>query len=167
MRTLRIGFSTPKKFKLPSYAIRSYEKTKYSHVFIVMGKSEKLNFEKVFQASHGDVNCLTYDRFKEENKIFHEYSITIYDQTYFYIATWLWHQLQKPYSIMQLVKIIFNIKMNQNKDSAFICTELAGRLLEEFLDVNISKSPDYLGLNDIKQILDELSDSNQSVNKVR
>jgi len=167
MKTIRIGFSTPKKFKLSSAMIRLYEKTKYSHVFIVMAGSNKLPFEKVFQASHGDVNCMTYEMFKEDNKIFAEYSISIDESTYYSVATWLWFQLQKPYSIMQLVRIVFNVKIKQNNDSAFICSELAGRLLEQFIGVNISKALDYLGLNDIKEILDDLALEDENINQVQ
>ncbi len=155
MRTLRIGFSTPKKFKLPSFLIRTFEKTKFSHTFIVMEGRGNLPFDKVFQASHGDVNCLTYDNFKEDNKIFHEYTWDVPDKVYYGAATFLWNQLQKPYSIKQLLSIALNIKISNNNTEKYICTELAGIILRDHLGFDISKSLDYMGLRDIQHLLEE------------
>ena len=63
-------------------------------------------------------------------------------------------------------RIVFNVKIKQNNDSAFICSELAGRLLEQFIGVNISKALDYLGLNDIKEILDDLALEDENINQL-
>jgi hypothetical protein len=156
MRKITIGFSTPKKFRLTSKLIQMYEGAKFSHIYIKMEASpnSKLPFAKVFQASHGDVNAVVFDVFKEDNKIIHEYEIEIEDSKYFEIATWLWFQLGKPYGFMQLVAIAFGLALSKNKDSKFICSELAGMILRDNLGYDLSDSLDYIGLNDIKNILD-------------
>jgi uncharacterized protein YycO len=156
MRKIIIGFSTPKRFKLASSLIRCFENSSYSHIYIKMEASSdsKLPFAKVFQASHGDVNAVAYDVFKESNKIFHEYEIVVTSEKYFEIATWLWFQLGKPYGFSQLLGIAFKVKLSNNRDDRFICSELAGMILKTFLNYDISKSLDYIGLNDIKKILE-------------
>jgi hypothetical protein len=159
MRKIGFGFSTPKKWKLGSQMIRWYEGTKYSHIFMVMYPSpkSKLPFKKVFQASHGDVNCLSYEVFEEQNHIFHFYEIDVSDVDYYRAAQWLWSQLQKPYSISQLTKIGFNISIKkESSDSSYICTELAGKLLANILDYEIHRNLDYIGLKQIKEILDKI-----------
>lgn len=156
MRSITIGFSTPKKFKLASSFIRFFEGSKFSHIYIKMEASpkSKLPFAKVFQASHGDVNAVAYDVFKESNKIFHEYEIEVTSEKYFEVASWLWHQLGKPYGFTQLLGIAFKVKLSNNRSDRFICSELAGMILKTFLNYDISKSLDYIGLNDIKNILE-------------
>ena len=156
MRKITIGFSTPKKFKLGSFLIRKFEGSEYSHIFIKMNASPKspLPFAKVFQASHGDVNAIAYDVFKKDNHIFHEYELEIEDDKYYEVATWLWFQLGKPYGFTQLLGIAFKVKMSNNKEDRFICSELAGMILKEYLCFDISKSLDYISLDDIKKILE-------------
>lgn len=158
MRKITIGFSTPKKFKIASSLIRLYEGSKFSHIYIKMESSptSKLPFAKVFQASHGDVNAVVYDIFKESNHIIEEFEIEIDDAKYFDTASWLWHQLGKPYGFMQLIQIAFKMRKETNEDSRFICSELAGMVLRDHLDYDISKSLDYIGLNDIKEILESI-----------
>jgi len=155
-RTIIIGFSTPKKFKFASALIRCFENSKYSHIYIRMkaAPNSKLNFDKVFQASHGDVNAVAFDVFKEGNHILHEYELEITSEKYFEIAKWLWFQLGKPYGFLQLLGIGFKIKLGNNKGDKFICSELAGMVLKEYLNFDISESLDYIGLNDIKKLLE-------------
>lgn len=156
MRTITIGFSTPKKFKIGSSLIRLFEDSDYSHIYIKMEPSptSRLPFAKVFQASHGNVNAMTFDNFKKDNKILHEYQIPISDAKYFQIANWLWMQLGKPYGFSQLITIGLKIRTRSNKDSKFICSELAGMVLRDYLGQDINESLDYVGLNDIKFILE-------------
>ncbi len=156
MRKITIGFSTPKKFKLASSLIRCFENSSYSHIYIKMEASpnSKLPFAKVFQASHGDVNAVAFDVFREGNKIFHEYQIEVTDEKYFEVANWLWHQLGKPYGFMQLVGIALKVKTSNNSYSKFICSELTGMVLRDYIGMDIVKSLDYIGLNDIRKILE-------------
>lgn len=156
MRKITIGFSTPKKFKLGSSLIRLFENADYSHIYIKMEPSvnSKLPFAKIFQASHGDVNAMSFEVFKEENIIFHEFEITVSDDKYYEIANWLWMQLGKPYGFSQLITIGLKIRTRSNKDSKFICSELAGMVLRDYLGQDINESLDYVGLNDIKFILE-------------
>jgi hypothetical protein len=157
VKKITIGFSTPKKFRVTSWLIRKFEGSEFSHIYIKMNPSPKssLNFSKVFQASHGDVNAMTFDNFLEGNKIIHEYAIEVSDEKYFEVATWLWKQLGKPYGFTQLLAIGLGIKTRSNKDSRYICSELAGMVLRDYLGYNINDTLDFIGLNDIKDILEK------------
>lgn len=158
MRKIIIGFSTPKKFKLTSAMIRCFEQSSFSHIYIKMESSPNspLPFDKVFQASHGDVNAITYDNFTSRNHIIHEYELDMDEDKYFDIYNWLWHQLGKDYGFMQLVAIATGFKFGNNDDDRFICSELAAMVLES-LGVNFGEDQDYIGLNDVKNVLDELN----------
>lgn len=157
MRKIVIGFSTPKKFKFTSWLIRKFQGTSYSHIYILMKPSpkSKLPFDKVFQASHGDVNALTSENFKDDNIIFYEYEIDIKEETYFDVASWLWRQLGKPYGFLQLLAIAFNINKDSNKNRAYICSELAGRVLKDFLGYDIAGHMDTIDLVEVHEILEE------------
>lgn len=157
MRKIVIGFSTPKKFKIGSFLIRCYEQSGFSHIYIRMktSKDSPLPFDKVFQASHGDVNALTFSAFESGNKILHEYSLDIEEDKYFEIYDWLWHQLGKDYGFGQLLAIATGFKIGNNDNSKFICSELAAMALER-LGVCFDEDQDYIGLNDVKNVLDEL-----------
>lgn len=155
MRKITIGFSTPKKFNLTSFLVRLFERSDYSHIYIKMESSHNspLPFAKVFQASHGDVNAVAYDVFTESNKIFHEYEIEVSDEKYYNVARWLWFQLGKPYGFLQLFGIAFKVKLSSNRSNRFICSELAAMILKEHLGFDISKSLDYVGLNEVRSFL--------------
>lgn len=157
-RSIIIGFSTPKKFKIGSYIIRCFENSEYSHIYIRMKTKadSPLPFDKVFQASHGDVNAVAFDVFKEGNKIFHEYEIEVEESKYFDVYKWLWFQLGKPYGFTQLLGIGLNLKLKSNNDKKFICSELSGMILRDHLGFDISDSLEYIGLNDIRYILEEM-----------
>ena len=161
MRKLVIGFSTPKKFRWTSWLIRKFQRSEYSHIYIVMKASPKsrLAFDKVFQASHGDVNAITLENFEDGNKIIHTYEICISDDTYFEVANWLWRQLGKPYGFMQLLAIAVGMNKDSNKNNAYICSELAGRVLKDFLGYDINKKMDTIGLTDIHKVLEESKDA--------
>jgi uncharacterized protein YycO len=160
MRKILIGFSTPKKFKIGSQLIKLFEGTEYSHVYIGMQPSlnSKLPFTKVFEASYGDVHCLTYASFKEQNKIMHEYILEVEDEVYFGSANWLWSQLQKPYAFNQLLKIGLGITIGKKGDNSYICTELVGRMLKNYLKIELHKSLDYIGMKDMKNIIEGLDE---------
>lgn len=156
MRKVRIGTSTPKKQKLSSRAIRWIEGTEFSHFFIVMEGRGSLPFDKVAQASYGDVHFIHYDNFKKDNTIFYEKTFTIPDEDYYKAATWLWEQLQKPYSFTHLLGIFFDRSIGSIGDDSYICTELVARFLHKSIGLDISQTVDYLGLKDLDKIIKEL-----------
>lgn len=158
MRNITIGLSTQKGFKIGSKLIRMASGTPYSHVFIKMNPSSgsKLDFAKVFQASHGDVNAIKYDNFTNSSHIIKEYNIEVSDEDYFRIADYLWEQLGKRYGFTQLISIYLGVRWANNNESRFICTELAAMVLES-IGVSIEEDKDFLGLKAIKIILDDIS----------
>jgi hypothetical protein len=157
MRKITIGLSTPRAFIVTSKLIRMVSDTPYSHVFIKMNATptSNLNFPKVFQASHGDVNAIKYGNFATTNHIVREYDIEVSDEDYYRIANYLWEQLGKKYGFMQLLSIYTGIKFADNGEDKFICTELAAMVLES-IGVVIDGDKDFLGLKAIKNILDDI-----------
>lgn len=158
MRKLIVGFSTPKKFKIGSALIRLFEGTQASHVYIAMVPSlnSKLPFTKVFEASYGDVHCLTYANFKDQNEIFIEKTIEVSDEIYFEVANWLWSQLQKPYGFHQLLGIAMDRSIGKQGDNAYICTELVARVLRDHLKLDLTQSLDYIGIYDMQKIVEAI-----------
>ncbi len=154
MGRITIGFSTPKKFKATSQLIKLYEGTNFSHCFISLPPNNKTPFRRLYHASHGDVHCLKYGKFKKENNIIHEYKINIEEFKIVEIEEFLWNQLQKPYSITQILQIAFNLQLSKNKNNAFICTEIVAKIVKKYLDENI-RDLDFLGLKELKGIIDE------------
>ena len=154
MRKLTFFSSTPKDFKVSSTGIRWHEYGLYSafskkatHIGIIL-ESEECNpnpFKKIFHAAYGDVNCLTLDNFLEKNHMYPIGEIHVPERLYFEIEEWLWDKLQKPYSKIQLVQILFGLE-KEGSPKSFICTELVARLIEDKLGYNITNALDTIGI---------------------
>lgn len=130
-----IASSSPIKFKIGSSLIKFFQKTEYSHVFIIYG-------DLVFQASHGMVNIWHIDNFLKENKIIDRINI----EKEKIDIDFMFKELGKPYGYSQLIEIslrfIFVIKLKlisssrfrkifkDNGDLKFICSEYMGKALK-------------------------------------
>lgn len=118
-----IATSTTRKWKPFSALIKWYQNTEYSHVFIL---SDNL----IYQASHTSVNCYYVDNFIKENKIITSYEVPDHLVDLEYVKK----QLGKPYGVGQIFKLAFmvltGIKLKQNGDKRFICSELIGKALK-------------------------------------
>lgn len=130
-----IASSSPIKNKIGSGLIKWYQKTSYSHVFMIYG-------DFVFQASHGLVNVWHIENFLKENKIIDK--IKVEKETIDF--SFMLKQLGKLYGYSQLIEIslryIFVIKLKvisqirfrkifkDNKDRKYTCSEYMGRTLK-------------------------------------
>ncbi len=117
-----IATSTPKKWKIFAELIKWYQKTPYSHVFI-------LHDSLVYQASHTSVNCWYVDVFNDANNVISTYEIPDEMVDLEYVKK----QLGKGYGAGQIFElaatVITGIKFKGNGDKKFICSELIGKAL--------------------------------------
>ena len=143
-----IGFSRPKKFKIFSWIIQKILKTNYSHTFLVF--DVKSTGQKViYQANIKGVNCLEYENFKKDNIILDEIYISN-EKKQKNVLKFCISQLGKPYSVIALFAILFNIKFG-DKTKSYICSELVSRALNLPLD-----RPDLVTPRDIREYLETL-----------
>ena len=117
-----IATSSPIQWKIGAELIKTYQKTKFSHVLIIRG-------DLVYQASHGLVHCAHIDNFIKENKIVNFYEIpdSAVDMEFIH------KQLGKGYSTTQIFFLpllrLVKAKWSGNGDQKFICSEFVGKAL--------------------------------------
>lgn len=119
-----VATSSPKKWKIGAEAIKFYQKTKFSHILIIKG-------DLVFQASHGNVNCMHLTEFLKDNQIIDRFYVSNSDVDMDFVK----RQLGKEYSFLQIFQIAFRyvtgIKITiSNGSQKFICSEYVGKALK-------------------------------------
>jgi len=145
LRKIILGFSKPKTFlPLFSWAIRAVEMTPYSHVFVKIS-SESLNTTLIYQASGTQVNFMGVKHFKDAAHIFEEFEFEVSDENYKQFLVWAVQEAGAPYGLKTVLGILvvkcFNLKRNpcSDKNKTWFCSELAGRILKDFVGVQISE----------------------------
>lgn len=161
MSKLTIGFSKAKGIKPLSWLIRCILREEFSHVYILVENSyTQLN--EVYQASKGQVNTLLYSSFLNTNEVVREFHLTMEQDKKKSLIIWLKNQLGKDYSLLYLVlvglkclKIPF-FKVKKDGESAYICSELAYRVLKSnaILDGKvINCNEDLISPKDMYQLM--------------
>lgn len=150
MSEIIIGFSTRKGI-IP-YLIRLMEGTKYSHVYL--RRNSKNIGSYIYQASGLSVNFTGLDIFLKKNQIIQEYKFDLTRNQLNDILRFFIKNAGKPYSLKQLIilgiitffnKLGINLKFNTiNDNDAFICSELAGRILKDILQLKIDENMDFI-----------------------
>lgn len=126
-----IASSEPINKKIGSEVIKFYQKTKFSHVLIIVN-------DVVFQASHGRVNAFHITEFLSENKIIDsieidhkecdfEFMFKTLGRKYGFIQL---YKISVKYLLLTKIKIIKNFKYKDNGDKYLICSEYVGRFLK-------------------------------------
>lgn len=131
------GFSKGKGCKPFSKIIQIVENREYSHVYIKY--IDELTGDKlVFQASHGMVNVVSEEIFLQESIIVEEYEMSVSLETYLKIRKKMNKLLGLVYGFGQLFNILLqkifkskDIKLIENGDKQFICSELGYVILNE------------------------------------
>lgn len=157
MRKIKIGFSkSKKKFAFFSWAIRLFQKTPFSHVYVrrVAGFGE----EYVYQASGAMVNFMGIDTFHQLHEVIEEFEFEISAEDTRNLLRKSIRFAGRPYGRKQIFAILlaelFGIKSKslQDQEYAFICSELVVDLMDA---ANIckkdswGKSPDLVTPKDI------------------
>lgn len=155
---MTIGFSRAKRwYQIGSKVIATAEKRPFSHAY-VRYEDQSTSIEVVAQASHGFINEMRYEVFKESNEVIYEYSLDVNPEISQKIMLFIKSNLGVGYSYSQIILIaikkLFKMEINvSNNDSEFICSEFVGRLWE-IAGFNKIDKQDYLTPSDLhKQIL--------------
>lgn len=143
MKNIVIGFSKPKDKILPwfSWAIRLFEQTPYSHVYLhiaLPGIDEVMTF----QASGLSVNIVGKEYFNAKEQPVYEYEMIgeLSDENHKKLLNFCFANSGKPYGVMEILHImwskIFKIKAQKEtiNQTSWVCSEIIAALLENVLD---------------------------------
>ncbi len=162
MKTIYVGFSKPKSgFQPFSWAIRLWEGTEYSHVYIRI-PSAFLETDMIYQASGLAVNMMSVQTFENHAEILEEYAFDITDETEKALLKSALEKLGVKYGIKQIFGIAFarinaiigdKAESNPFTDgrSAYVCSELAAEVLVQFIGLKIKKDLDLVLPKDINK----------------
>lgn len=161
MKSFVLGFSRVESWTaIGSRVIQLIESRPFSHAYISY-LDDDTDVEMIAQASHGYVNLVNYNIFKQNNTIIDEYIIECSDEDFKSILKFIDLNLGKEYSQIQLLwiglKKLFHIEMNQdlNKDAAFICSEWASRICQ-IAGIEVPGDLDYVTPSDLHEIIIKL-----------
>lgn len=133
MKKFYLGFSRSKSpWKVGSKVIQLTEKRDFSHSYIRYIDC-LTEIDIVAQASHGYVNEMNFDIFKEHNIVVEEYLVMCTEEQYLDMIKFIRVNLGRDYSSLQIffisVKKVLRFEVNvYNKDKQFICSEFAARI---------------------------------------
>ena len=152
-----VGFSRAKSnLKLGSTAIQLAEKRNFGHAYIRYYSDEK-QCDIVAQASHGFVNEMSFDIFKETNIVVKEYTLECNEEHFKKVLKFIGFKLGTKYSQMQIILIaikkVLRFEVKQyNKDKYFICSEFAA-VICNILDIEVPEELDYFTPSDLDTLL--------------
>lgn len=162
-----IGFSKAIGFKPFSWAIRAFEKTEYSHVYVKFNNNYT-GINDIYQASKSMVNTCTEPTFLEHNIVVKEFQITIDKDKKRELIIWLKTRLGKPYSLKAILyiflhKIGFTWFNKIDGEEAFVCSELVYRLLKAKINLNGNdlggKDEDFIDPKQVYEVLEKLTNN--------
>lgn len=143
--------------------IMKAEGTPYSHFAIV--KHEELD-SPVFEAVWPKSKKSWYSDWIKKHEVVKSVTLDVMSAERVDVHLWLHEQMNKPYSLFQLVFIYLDLTNKTfkrmfrvqeiNGQKELICTELTGLFLEKFFNVNFTESEDMWSLLDIEQQLIEI-----------
>lgn len=163
MKTIKVGFSRPKKFKIFAFLIMKILKINYDHVYIRL-HSDTYERDLIYQASKTMVNFMGSDIFDDENIVVKESVINMEDQDYKAMMQFAIDNAGKPYGVMsavglgivKLIKQVFNKDINNpfgDGTTTWICDELVAYILKNFDSMNFNKNTDNLNPQDLYEQL--------------
>ena len=133
---LTFGFSRSKSCQPLSLAIRLVEKRDYSHVYVKY-QDEFTKDIMIFQASHGEVNLVSEELFLQNSEVIEEYEMSVTAEVYLAIRKEMNKLLGVKYAFLQLLNITLqklfkskDIRLFENGDEQFICSELGYKILK-------------------------------------
>jgi len=159
-----IGFSRARsKTALFSKGIMWAQGTPFSHVYIKLNW-KAINKLLIYQASGLQVNFESWDHFQTHAVAVSEFEIDVSDETYKKIASFMYDQLNKPYSIKQILGMCcvlfgqkFNLKIEnpyKNRSDAFVCSELVIDIIKT-AGITIEGDPEDMGPLEVFNFLHE------------
>ena len=160
-RSIYIGFSYPKEFKIGAKAIAWWTNSNYSHVYIRFESSNPRIPSTVYHAAHGMVHFREFSKFKQENNVIKEYQIPITDDQKIDILSHCMTLSGDSYGYSELPKIFisdvaynsFNRVVEWENGKGYICSELVGKILADTLQIKFCRPQFLLKPNHIDHIL--------------
>lgn len=170
-KVMYIGFSTHRGFNIPSFLIRLFEHTPYSHVYVRI-PSESLDRQLIYEASGLKVHFNNLNNFIQHSKIIKEFRLEISDETKKKTLQFAIDNLEKDYSLKQLIGMIwvrtgklFGKKWKNpfpSGRSAYICSELVAAILEE-IGFKIEEDLDSIDPKDVYELMERNENGESSV----
>ncbi len=151
MKTLTIGFSYPRKFKIGAWLIKKWINKPYSHVY--MRYTDDQGRDLIFHAAHGLVHLINFDNFFAENSLVREYKIEATEEQYQQFRDYYYSKLGLPYSykaILLMPLYDLGILKKVEDDSGYICSESAGEVLSSIFNTKFKKEKNLLRPDDIE-----------------
>lgn len=156
MKTITIGFSkSKKKLAFGSYAIRMFQGTEYSHVYIKF-KSDSLQRTLIYEAVGGGLRFIGTKVWESHAEEVASFSIDISQENYIILMQYCVDNAGTEYGFTQNIGVaiceLLNLKKNPFKDGKN-CSEVVGEILklEGFV---FGKETNLLTPKDIYKVLD-------------
>lgn len=167
MASIFIGFSKPRKFKIGAKLISWWTDTAYSHVYIRFPENKISS--TVYHAAHGMVHFKTAENFSKENETVIEYKIEATEEAKLAVLQHCMNLSGEKYGYTELIKIFcldLCDRLSCNKfrtydGSGYICSELVGTIMSDFMYIEWNKPKYLLKPKDIEDKLIE----NMLINK--
>lgn len=160
MKTIKIGFSYPKEFKIGAWLISKWIGRPYSHTYIYWEDNQ--GREIVFQAAHGTVHMIMLDNFLIENIIIEEYSLNITDEGYQHLRDYCYFNSGFRYSYLDLIYVVIydlslklGIKFLPKNPDGFICSELVSVALALVFGFKLPKPSYLMTPADVEKLLED------------
>jgi len=155
-----IGFSKPKNHIFPifSWLIRLFEQTEYSHVY-VRWYSKGAQVQVCYEASGNEVKFLSNKVFLNKVNPVYEFELEITHSQYKKLLHFCMSNAGSKYGLKQVFGILLvrllNLKKNPFSDNrkSWVCSELAGALLESVYGKSLNLDLDIAGPKDIYKYL--------------
>lgn len=164
MKKIIVGFSRAKGFKPGSWLIMLGTGYKYSHVYF-QWESKKYQETLTYEASRGMVHFTGQIAFNSSRIIVKEYEIEITEDKFDAFVKKCINLCGIKYGKLQLIGMAINTiiqklgfkALKQNKlgfgQEQFVCSELAGALLSECLQLKLDIDLDLIEPSDIDKLL--------------
>ncbi len=149
MKKLRVGFSKPKNSLFPifSWAIRLYERTPYSHVYIRW--QTKWDTWLCYHAASLMIHFLGEASFAKKINIVEEFEFEISDERFDKLMQFCTKHVGADYALLEVLSIPLNdlgILYETNGDTKQYCAELVMRALGELEGKKLIENEDRVKL---------------------
>lgn len=161
MRNITIGFSkSKKKLAIGSMAIRLFEGTKFSHVYIK--HNTRYEIPIIYQATGAGVNFVSMNSFNKHHEIVDEFNIQVTDDNFDRYMKFALSNSGDEYSHMQILGIalakIFRLDKNPFYESkyGYVCSELVFTALGEMGTIKIDKDSNLVTPRDLYLLIKQI-----------
>lgn len=166
MKKVTVGFSkATSPYAIFSKAIRWGQGTSFSHVYLKISWAAA-DAGLIYQASGNSVNFESEEHFKTHATVVKEFELDISDEHYKKIAKYVVANLNKPYSLCQILGMTYVLVAKKlgietknpykNRTDAFVCCELIQGVLSE-ADISFPFDPEDVGPKELFDFLVSIS----------